>query len=209
MIKVLIADDHAVVRRGLLEILGDAPDVVPAGEATTGPEVLAALRQDHYDVLVLDIAMPGGGGLEVLQQLRGLDLDLPVLILSVYPEKQFASRAMRAGAAGYLTKEAAPDELVAAIRHAARGETYITGPLAAALAEQAPDGERASHEALSDREIWVMRLLASGQTITEIADDLMLSVKTVSTYRVRLLEKLGLETTADIIRYALDHGLVE
>lgn len=209
MIRVFIADDHAVVRRGMLQILEEAPDMVAAGEASTGGEALRALRQDDYDVLVLDISMPGGGGLEVLKQLQSLRPDLPVLILSVYSEKQYATRALRAGAAGYLTKDSAPDELVTAIRQVARGGKYITASLAATLADRLDDSSRALHEALSDRELQVMRLLASGETITDIATSLSLSVKTVSTYRARILDKLALESTADIIRYALEHNLVE
>jgi DNA-binding NarL/FixJ family response regulator len=156
---------------------------------------------------VLDISMPGGGGLETLKQLRTLRPDLPVLILSVYPEKQYATRALTAGAAGYLTKEAAPHELVAAIRQVARGAKYISLSLATALAEQLGDREGAPHEILSDRELQVLRLLASGMRISDIAQDLSLSVKTVSTYRTRVLTKLNLESTADLIRYALEHGL--
>ncbi|MGD8969394.1 MAG: response regulator transcription factor [Anaerolineae bacterium] len=208
MIRVLVADDHAVVRRGLLQILEEAPDMVAAGQASTGLEVLRALRQDDYDVLVLDISMPEGGGLETLKQLRTLRPDLPVLILSVYPEKQYATRALTAGAAGYLTKEAASHELVAAIRQVARGAKYISSSLATALAEQLGDEERAPLDILSDRELQVLRLLASGKRIKDIAQDLSLSVKTVSTYRTRILTKLNLESTADLIRYALDRGLV-
>jgi DNA-binding NarL/FixJ family response regulator len=207
MIRVLVADDHAVVRRGLLQILEEAPDMVAAGEASTGREVLRALRQVGYDVLVLDISMPEGGGLEVLRQLQSLRPDLPVLILSVYAERQYATRTLRGGAAGYLTKDSAPDELVAAIRQVARGEKYISQSLAATLAEQLGNGERAPHEALSDRELQVLRLLASGKRITDIAEDLSLSVKTISTYRSRILTKLNLESTADLIRYALERGL--
>jgi DNA-binding NarL/FixJ family response regulator len=204
---VLVADDHAVVRRGLLQILKEAPDMIVAGQASTGREVLRTLRQDDYDVLVLDISMPEGGGLEVLKQIQRLSPDLPVLILSVYPERQYATRALRAGAAGYLNKDSAPDELVAAIRQVARGDKYISSSLATKLIGQLGDGERAPHEGLSDRELQVMRLLASGKRVTDIAQDLSLSVKTVSTYRGRILTKLSLESTADIIRYALDHGL--
>jgi DNA-binding NarL/FixJ family response regulator len=208
MIRVLVADDHAVVRRGLLQILEEAPDMVAAGQANTGREVLQTVRQIDCDVVVLDISMPGGGGLETLKQLRTLRPDLPVLILSVYPEKQYATRALTAGAAGYLTKETAADELVAAIRQVARGGKYISSSLAATLAEQLGAEERGPHDILSDRELQVLRLLASGKRTTDIAEDLTLSVKTVSTYRSRILTKLDLESTADLIRYALDHGLV-
>jgi two-component system invasion response regulator UvrY len=208
--KVLVADDHAVVRRGVLQILEDIPDMVAAGEASTGREVLRAVQEHDYDVLVLDIAMPDGGGLEVLKQLQSLKPNLRVLVLSMYPEKQYALRALKAGAAGYLTKESAPEELIAAIRKVARGGKYVTQSLAEKLAVELGDEvEKAPHEALSDREYQVMCLLTSGKTLTEIAADLSLSIKTVSTYRTRILDKLNLKSTADIIRYALEHGLVE
>jgi two-component system invasion response regulator UvrY len=208
--KVLVADDHAVVRRGVLQILEDIPDMVAAGEASTGREVLRAVQEHDYDVLVLDIAMPDGGGLEVLKQLQSLKPNLRVLVLSMYPEKQYALRALKAGAAGYLTKESAPEELIAAIRKVARGGKYVTQSLAEKLAiELGDEVEKAPHEALSDREYQVMCLLTSGKTLTEIAADLSLSIKTVSTYRTRILDKLNLKSTADIIRYALEHRLVE
>jgi two-component system invasion response regulator UvrY len=198
------------VRRGVLQILEDIPDMVAAGEASTGREVLRAVQEHDYDVLVLDIAMPDGGGLEVLKQLQSLKPNLRVLVLSMYPEKQYALRALKAGAAGYLTKESAPEELIAAIRKVARGGKYVTQSLAEKLAVELGDEvEKAPHEALSDREYQVMCLLTSGKTLTEIAADLSLSIKTVSTYRTRILDKLNLKSTADIIRYALEHGLVE
>lgn len=210
MIRVLVADDHAVVRRGIIQIMAEAPDIVVTGEAASGRQVLQAVRENDYDVAILDIAMPDGGGLEILKQLRSLKPVLQVLILSMYPEKQYAVRALRAGAAGYLTKESAPDELVAAIRCLARGGKYITRALGEMLAAELGSGTRPEpHTALSDREYQVMRGLAAGQTVSEIASELSLSVKTISTYRARILEKLGLETTAEIIRYALERGLVE
>ena len=210
MIRVLVADDHAVVRRGVLQILADAPDIVVAGEASTGREVLQAVWKNNLDVLVLDIAMPDGGGLEVLKQLRTLKPDLRVLILSMYPERQYAVRALKAGAAGYLTKDSAPDELITAIRRAAQGGKYISQSLAEKLAVEVGDEvEKEPHETLSDREYQVTCLLAAGKTVTEIATELSLSAKTVSTYRARTLKKLGLRNTAEIIRYALERGLVE
>jgi len=214
MIRVLVADDHAVVRRGLAHILEEAPDMTLAGEASSGRQVLRAVRQGDYDVLVLDIAMPEGGGLEVLHQLRTLQPKLPVLMLSVYAESQYALRALKAGAAGYLTKASAPDELVAAIRRVARGKRYVSGPLgeeivAALRQKTGQEPHAAGADALSDRECQVVCLLASGKTLTEIAADLSLSAKTVGTYRARALKKLRLKSTADLIRYALDHGLVE
>ncbi len=210
MIRVFVADDHAVVRRGVLQILAEAPDMVAAGEASTGREVLQAVRQHDYDVLVLDIAMPDTNGLEVLNQLRTLKPDLRVLILSMYPERQYAVRALKAGAAGYLTKESAPDELIGAIRKVAQGGKYVTQSLAERLAA-ALGGElgKEPHETLSAREYQVLRLLAAGKTVSDIATELSLSVKTVSTYRTRILEKLDLRNTAEIIRYAFEHGLAE
>jgi two-component system invasion response regulator UvrY len=210
MIRVFVADDHAVVRRGMLQILEEVPDMVSAGEAGTGREVLRAMQKHDCDVLVLDISMPDGSGLEVLKQLRTLRPDLRVLILSMYPEKQYALRALKTGAAGYLTKESAPDELIAAIRKVARGGRYITQSLAERLAgELADEVEKEPHETLSDREYQVMTMLATGKSVTDIATELSLSVKTVSTYRARILEKLGLDSTAEIMRYAIEQGLVE
>jgi len=209
MIRVLIADDHAVVRRGLLQILEDERDLVVAGEAGTAGEVVRLVREKDIDVLVLDIAMPGGGGLEVLRQLQDIRPNLPVLVLSVHGERQYATRVLKAGAAGYLTKGSAPDKLVAAIRQVAEGRRYITPSVAAILADRLDEQNLPPREALSDREFQVMCLLASGETIGDIADDLSLSVKTISTYRTRILEKLHLESTADIIRYALKHRLVK
>ena len=208
IIKVLVADDHAVVRRGLMQILEEDATMTPAGEASTGRQVLRAVREEDYDVLVLDIAMPEGGGLEVLQQLQTLRPGLPILVLSMYSEKQYAMRALRAGATGYLTKDSAPDELVAAIRQVAQGERYVTQSMAKELTS-ALGVEREPHEILSNREYQVMCLLAAGKTVTEVATDLSLSVKTISTYRSRVLRKLRLETTTDVVRYALEHGLIE
>ena len=210
MIRVFVADDHAVVRRGILQILEESNDMEAAGEAGSGREVLEAMQEHDYDVLLLDIAMPDGGGLEVLKQLQTLRPDLPVLILSMYPEKQYAVRALKGGAAGYLTKESAPDELIAAIRQVAGGGRYITRSLAEKLAAELGSGvEKGPNEKLSDREYQVMGLLGAGKSATEIAVELSLSVKTISTYRARILDKLGLDSTAEIIRYALEQGLVE
>jgi two-component system invasion response regulator UvrY len=210
MIRILVADDHTIVRRGVLQILAEAPDMVVAGEASSGREVLQAVQGQHYDVLLLDIAMPGGSGLEALAELATLKPELRVLILSMYPEKQYAIRALKAGAAGYLTKESAPDELIAAIRSVASGRKYITQSLAEELAsELGGQGSGTPHESLSDREYQVMRMIAVGKSITDIAAELSLSVKTISTYRTRILEKLQLGTTAEIIRYAIEHRLAD
>jgi DNA-binding NarL/FixJ family response regulator len=210
MIRVLVADDHPIVRRGVLQIIREASDMVSVGEASSTSEVLRAAQETDCDVVVLDVAMPGGGGLEALARLRSLKPDLPVLILSMYPEKQYAVRALEAGAAGYLTKESAPDELIGAIRKVACGGQYVTPSLAEKLVAVLRGGrETDRHAALSDREHEVLCLLGSGKAVTEIATELSLSVKTVSTYRARILEKLGLANTLEIVRYALEHGLVE
>ncbi len=209
MIRVLVADDHAVVRRGVVQILAEAPDMVVAGEAGSGREVLRAVETGEYDVLVLDISMPEGSGLEVLAQISTRLPHLRVLILSMYPEKQYAIRALKAGAAGYLTKESAPDELLTAIRRVAAGDKYITTSLAAQLASLlTADVPTEPHQALSDREFQVMRMLAMGKTVSGIAQELGLSAKTVSTYRARILAKLALENTAEIMRYAIERDLV-
>ena len=210
MIRVIVADDHAVVRRGVVQILDEAPDLVAAGEASSGRQVLQKVQENDYDVLVLDIGMPDGSGLEVLHQLRTLRPELRVLILSMYPERQYALRALKAGAAGYLTKESAPDELVAAVRRIAQGGKYITQSLAEELtAALVGETEKSPEEILSDREFQVVCMLAEGKTIAGIAEELSLSVKTISTYRSRVLEKLNLSNTAEIIRYAFEHKLVE
>ena len=210
MIRVLVVDDHAVVRRGVLQVLAEAPDMIVTGEADSGLAVLQMAQANDYDVIVLDIALPDASGLEILKQLRTLRPEQQVLMLSVYPEKQYAIRALRAGAAGYLTKDSAPDELTMAIRQVAQGRKYITRSLAEQLAaglEEETESE--PHETLSDREYQVMRLLTAGKSVTDIAGELSVSVKTVSTYRTRILEKLGLKTTAEIIRYGLERGLAE
>ena len=210
MIRVLVADDHAVVRRGILQILNETRGMVVAGEAWTGRQAIEEVLAHDYDVLVLDIVMPDGNGIEVLEQLRTLETKLPILILSIYPDRQYARRALKLGAAGYLTKDSAADELVAAIRKVAQGGKYITRSLAEELAaELAGESEKPPHETLSNRERQVMTLIATGKSVTEIATELSLSVKTISTYRTRILDKLGLGNNAEIIRYALEHSLVD
>lgn len=210
MIRVLIADDHAVVRRGLRQILEEAPDIKLMGEASTGREVLQTLRETWYDVLVLDISMPEATGLDILLELRKMRPRPVALMLSMYPEKQFAIRALRNGASGYLTKDSAPEELLTAIREVAGGRKYITRQLAEILAEELElDPEKPAHELLSNRERQVLRLLAQGKGISDIATELCLSPKTVSTYRARILEKLHLSKTGELIRYAIEWGLVE
>ena len=207
-IKILIADDHTVVRRGLEQIIAETPDIVVTGEASNGWEVLDKVSNGNYDEVILDIAMPGKDGMEVLNQIKHEKPGLPVLILSMYPEEQFAVRALRSGASGYLTKESAPDELVSAIRKVSTGGKYISSALAEKLAFLLQNMERPLHEALSDREYKVMCLIASGKTVTEIANELSLSIKTISTYRSRVLEKMNLKNNAELTHYAIKNQLV-
>ncbi len=210
MIKILIADDHALVRRGLKQIISETRDMEVTGEASTGAEVIEKAAKNDYDVIVLDITMPGGNGLGILKQLKHDHPRLPVLVLSFHPEKQYAVRALRSGAAGYLTKERAPEEMIAALRTIARGKKYVTSSLAEKLVEAVGlEIDKPPHERLSDREFQVLRLIASGKRITEIAGDLFLSPKTVSTYRSRILLKTGMKTSAELTHYAVTHGLVE
>jgi DNA-binding NarL/FixJ family response regulator len=209
MIRVLIADDHAVVREGLKQIVAETPDMAVAGEASDGHQVLEFARTQDCDLVLLDLAMPGKDGLDTLRELKLIRPHLPVLILSVYPEDQYAVRLLRAGAAGYLTKESAPEELVAAIRKVSRGGRYVSETLGERLAFRLRSGaDRPPHETLSDREFKVMLLLASGKTATEVADALCLSVKTISTYRSRALEKMNMRNNAQFSFYAMKHGLL-
>jgi len=209
MIRILVADDHAIVRRGLRQIVADESDMEVVGEAQTTQEILDLARQEEWDVIVLNISMPGRGGFEALKALKQTHSKRPVLVLSMYPEDQFAVRAFRAGAAGYMTKESAPEELVQAIRKVVRGGKYVSPSLAEKLAaELGEDAERPPHEGLSEREYHVLCLLASGKTVTQIAAEMSLSVKTISTYRVRLLEKMRMKTNAEVTRYAIEHRLV-
>lgn len=209
MIRVLVADDHSIVRQGLARILAGDPELGVSGEAGSGPEALDLARRGCFDVVVLDISLPGMGGLDVLKQLRVEKPGLPVLMLSIHPEEQYAIRALRAGASGYLTKGSAPEELVTAIKTLAAGERYITSSLARKLAAEIGDlaKDRLPHEALSDREYDVLCRLGRGQSVGEVAKDCSLSVKTVSTYRRRVLEKMGMSNNAQLMRYVMEHGL--
>src|SRR5712671_6897260 len=203
MISVLIADDHTVVRQGLKEILSHDAQLRVVGEATNGDEVLRLVKSLRIDALVLDISMPGKNGLDVLKELKRTHPSLPVLVLSMHPEDQFAIRILRAGAAGYVTKESAPEELVGALRKVCSGGKYVSPQLAEKLAVFIEDETtRPPHEKLSDREFEVLRMLALGKTVTEVAEELLLSVKTVSTYRSRVLEKMKMTSNADLTRYA-------
>jgi DNA-binding NarL/FixJ family response regulator len=207
---ILIADDHAIVRRGLKQLLLDELPGATFGEAETAAETVASARSGSWDLVILDISMPGRSGLDVLKDIKAALPRLPVLVLSMYPEEQFAVRALRAGAAGYLTKDTAPEELVAAVRKVTRGGRYVSASLAERLASEVSGGtEKDPHELLSDREFQVFKLIASGLTPTAIAERLSLSVQTVSTYRTRLLEKMGMTSNAELTRYAHLRRLIE
>jgi len=210
MIKVLVADDHTLVRKGLKKILLDTKDVKVVDEASDDKEILTKVSNNDYDLVLLDISLPGRNGIDVLKQIKCMRPELPVLILSMYPEEQYAIRSIKAGASGYLTKESAPDELIDAIRKVALGRKYITSSLAERLAMEIGEKTgRPSHESLSDREYQVMCMIASGKTVKEIAETLSLSVKTISTYRARILEKMHLKNNAQLTYYAIKHGLVD
>ncbi len=210
MICVLIADDHAVVRRGLRQILAETPDIQVAAEANTPQEVLELVRKKRFDAVVLDINLPGASGLTLLADLRRERPELPVLILTMYSEEQYAVRAIKAGAAGFLTKESAPDKLIEALRKVASGGRYVSAELAETLASVlAGDAKGAPHERLTDREFEVMKLLASGKSVSQVARSLSLSVKTVSTHRTRILQKMGMKTNAELTHYAIKNQLVE
>jgi DNA-binding NarL/FixJ family response regulator len=210
MIRILVADDHPVVRRGLRQMLESYADLRIAGEASTSDEAIAIVKREKWDVVILDLGLPGAGGIEVLRAIKEHSPRLPVLVLSVHPEDELAIRVLRLGADGYITKGAESDVLVPAIRKVARGGRFVSEAVSDKLLERVgPRSSAEPHERLSDREYQVLRLLAAGKTSTEIANELALSVKTVSTYRTRLLEKLDVRTTADLIRYALAQKLVE
>lgn len=209
MIRLLVADDHPVVREGLRRIVTDHPGLLVAGEAVDGDQVLSTLRRVAVDVVLLDISMPGPGFLQVLERVRAEHPRLPVLVLSVHPEDQYAVRALRAGAAGYLTKDHSPEQLVEAIRKVHRGGRFVSPSLAERLVIDLADGRStAPHEALSDREYEVLCQLGSGRSVKAISVELRLSPKTVSTYRTRLLEKMRFTGNADLVRYAARHGLI-
>ena len=208
-IKILIADDHPIVRAGFKQVIADTPDMIVADEAGNGQEVLNFIRKKDYDCVLLDISMPGRSGLEVLKDLKSEKPKLPVLILSIYPEEQYAIRALRAGAAGYMTKASAPHELIAAIRKISEGGKYISESLAEKLTYYLDgDASRPPHETLSDREYQVMLMIASGKTVTQVADELCLSVKTISTYRAHILEKMRMKNNAEMTLYAVQNKLV-
>jgi len=210
MTRVVIADDHVLVRRGLAELLHEMDDMQVAGEAGSGDDLLRIVRDERVDVVVMDMNMPGPSGLDLVKSLRAEFPKLPILVLSAHPEDQYAVRVVRAGAMGYLTKESAEQDLVDAVRRVSSGKRYLTQTLAASLLDALDvDPDEDPHAALSDREYQVLRLIASGITVGGIAERLSLSVKTVSTYRSRLLQKMGMSNNAEITRYALENGLVD
>ena len=210
MIRVLIADDFPILRRGLKEILMHELDGVTCGEAGNGEQVLDQIQSHDWDLLILDITMPGRGGLDVLRNLKALRPKLPVLVLSMHPENQYGKRVLKAGASGYMNKECAPEELMKAVGKLLGGGRYVSPALAETLAlDLSRDDGRPAHETLSDREFEVLRKIASGKTVGQIAEELHLSVPTVSTYRARILEKMSLSTTAELMHYALSNHLVD
>ena len=211
MIRIVLADDHAIVREGLKRIVGDAPDFQVAGEAADGNEVLRVVRETDFDVLVLDLAMPGRSGMELIKLVKAEKPKLRILVLSMHQETQYAVRAIKSGASGYLTKESAPGQLEQAIRKIAAGGAYISAEVAQQLALGAMPGAASAlpHESLSDREFEVFRLLVDGEAVTDIAAQLNLSVKTVSTHKANLMQKLGLTNQTELLRYALKNGLAD
>jgi len=209
MIKILIADDHSIVREGLKQIVAESPEMAVRGEAVNGQQVLDLVHKTDYDLILLDIAMPGRGGIDTLKQLKIEKPEIPVLILSMYPEDQYAVRAIKAGASGYLTKESAPEELIGAIMKVAQGGKYVSTDLAEKLVENlGKNVEKSDHTILSDREYQVMIMIASGKTVKEVADELSLSVKTISTNRTRALKKMGMKNNSEFAYYAIKQGLV-
>jgi two-component system invasion response regulator UvrY len=210
MIRILIADDHAIVRRGLKQIIEDSGEMRVVAESVSGVDALRKIRDVACDVVLLDISMPDMSGIDVLKQIHVEKPQLPILILSIYPEDQYATRLIKAGAAGYMTKESAPAEVVKALLHVAGGKKYISPAVAEILAnELGADENKLPHQILSDREYQIFLLLASAKTVSEIADTLALSVKTVSTYRTRILEKMNLHNNAELMRYAIDNHLAQ
>ena len=208
MIRVLVADDHTIVREGLKQILAKSGDLAVAGEAANGNDTLKMVREQEWDVLVTDMSMPGRNGLELIKLVKAARPKLPVLVLSMYGEEQFAVRAIRAGASGYLNKESASDQLVNAIRKIAGGGVFVSPAVAEALLRNVRDGSsKLPHEQLSDRELQVLQLIAAGNSLNAIAAQLNLSPKTVSTHKTRLLEKMHMSNQAELIRYALQHRL--
>jgi DNA-binding NarL/FixJ family response regulator len=210
LIRIVIADDHAIVREGLKRIIASAEDLAVVGEAAEGGEVMQRVRESEFDVLVLDLSMPGRSGMELIKLVHAEKPRLRLLVLSMHQELQYAVRAIKSGASGYLTKESAPEQLVLAIRKVAAGGAFVTAEVAEQLALGAmPGAADRPHESLSDREFEVFRLLLAGLSVTEIGGRLNVSVKTVSTHKANLMQKMGLQNQSELIRYALKHGLTD
>lgn len=211
MIRIVIADDHAIVREGLKRIVGELPDLQLVGEAADGTEVMRAVRELDFDVLVMDLSMPGRSGMELIKLVKAEKPKLRILVLSMHQETQYAVRSIKSGASGYLTKESAPAQLEQAIRKIASGGAYISAEVAEQLALRAMPGavQAAPHEALSDREFQVLKLLVDGVSVSDAAAKLNLSVKTVSTHKANIMQKLGLSNQTELVRYALKHGLAD
>jgi len=208
--KVLLADDHAIIRDGLKQILADTEDLAVAGEAANGIELMQLVRERSWDVLVLDISMPGRSGLELIHMIKDEKPELPILVLSMHHEEQYAVRALKAGASGYLTKESDGELLVTAIRRVARGGVHISDKVVELMVRGSrPSSELLPHNLLSDREYQVFNMLVQGKGLTEIGVELSLSVKTISTHKTHILQKMNLASVADLVRYALAHGLAE
>lgn len=208
-LNALIADDHAIIRKGLIQILQDEFPFIEVVEANNSAEVFAVYREKNWDFILLDISMPGRNGVEILKQLRADGITTPILMLSMHPEEQYAVRVLKAGASGFLSKNTAPDELINAVRKVLSGKKYITPSLAELLAEGIGNTDKPPHELLSDRELQVLQMLAAGKSVSAIADEISLSVNTISTYRARILEKMGFTNNSELTRYALDNGLME
>ncbi len=210
MIKILIADDHAIVRRGVRDILSEVPYPIEVSEASTAASALREITNNNFDILILDVSFPDGNGLEILNQIKAIKPASKVLFLSMYPEEQYARRAMKNGAYGYLTKDSAPTELVVAIKNLISGQKYVTSTLAQILVEDlASSRGQKLHETLSDREFQVMVELANGTKVSDIASALFISPKTVSTYRSRVFQKLKISSTAELVRYAMENDLIK
>ncbi len=208
--RIIIADDHAIVREGLKQILAAQEDMDVIDDVETGQELIEKVRREKYDIILLDITLPDRNGLEILKQIRSEKIEIPVLILSMHPEEQYATRSFKAGASGYVTKRSAPKELVTAVRKIIQGGKYVSSRFAEKLVEQfGTDHEKASFEELSDRELQILSELATGKTVNDIARELFLSVSTISTYRRRILDKLHLKNNIELAQYARDNKLID
>lgn len=210
MIRVLVADDHIVVRSGLKQLFSVMGDVTVAGEAASGEEVLTALRDGQFDLVLLDLTMPGLSGINLISRIRSIYEQLPILVLSMHNELQIAKRVLQAGASGYVTKGSGQEVLMSAVRKVVAGGRFVDPTIAEQMMfEKAPEGDAAPHERLSERELHILKLFAKGRTVNEIAEELFISNKTVSTHKARMMQKLNLQSNAELVRYAADHGLIE